>query len=173
MFEKLPPICSHWDHVLSICLFTRLFRIVVRSACLKLCVRVNERGKNECISSGFSGEPNWTSRASLRMCVKSVWIFSCALWTKPYLRCLPPLNEFNVNTISIPLCCDIVSRLFFRFSALVELEIAYRTVLATRQGCCPSLVWMQPTPTMHFLRGKKNDKRIRTSRIKPLLRSDL
>lgn len=37
-----------------------------------------------------------------------------------------PQYEFNMNTISIPLCCDIVPRLFFRFSALVELDIVYR-----------------------------------------------
>lgn len=34
-------------------------------------------------------------------------------------------DEFDMNTISIPLCCDIVLRLFIRFSALVELEIVH------------------------------------------------
>lgn len=75
-----------------------------------------------------------------------------------------------MNTISIPLCCDIVLCLLFRFSALVELEIVYRDRLNDAPRLLPLIGFgcSKHHPECTFYK-RKTTKQIWMSRMKHLL----
>lgn len=107
---------------------------------------------------GFSGEPNRTSRASIRMCFTCVWSFSCTLRTKPYLRCLLPKKGVAHDQYSSCVATSSVVPFFFlHIAALVGLEIASRgpfnSAAPRRFGCSK-----HPQCTFFTGKTKKNKK---------------